>query len=71
MADRNEKQSILLKNSYNDNERIIEQNADNLLLNNDLLFKIYSNEATFNINNTQSSQSLKNVNNKIDNNKSK
>ena len=71
MADKNEKQSILLRNSYNDDERNIEQNADNLLLNNDLLFKIYSNEATFNINNTQSSQSLKNVNNKIDNNKSK
>ena len=75
MADKNEKQSILLKNSYNDNEKSIEQNADNLLVNNDLLFKIYSNEATFNINNAQSNKSLKNINknlnNNIDNNKSK
>ena len=61
MADKNEKQSILLKNSYNDSEKSIEQNADDLLLNNDLLFKIYSNEATFNINNGNSNQSLENV----------
>ena len=71
MEDKGEKQNILPKNSYNNNEKSIEQNADNLLLNNDLLFKIYSNEAKLNINNSQSSQSLKNVNNKIDNNKSK
>ena len=71
MEKKKKKLSILLKNSYNDNEKIIEQNADNLLLNNDLLFKIYSNEATFNINNGNSNQSLKNINNKIDNNKSK
>ena len=71
MEDKGEKQNILPKNSYNNNGKNVEQHADDLLSNNDLSFLMAYNEAKSNINNAQSSQSLKNLNIKIDNNKSK